>query len=1084
MKARENWVAQSNKNPHGRVSSERCMEGAEVSIKEASVDELVAPEEEFVELSAWQEEMKSKLPPELQKKNVLPTPEMFGLEEATETFRGTSMKGVNVMSGKAGHFKRHKKDTTAVVKKHVLDTGMDQLEQDQSDTKFSCARTSTLASAKDVAKAVADAVLFLVAEAPSGPAEVVDLSVNMDSDAEDRAADAAVESLVDIRLSKPAMGSAYSSPRGGGKPAPSSAKPKVGTQVAPTRARAPIASSNSSPSKLSTSTAKKRSAPVASAARSAKGAKADAFNEKEAEDFIARLKTDLNEVKNLGPFMDITVAKTLVEFQKNEKKRQREAQALASKAGARLKDKGFRIAAPEHMIADLTSIKDDSDSLFKTCKAVCQASTTAPYEILSHIDELRAAGVTVPAQYHLCGLRFVMTDKIKYSKFDEVGDLVNDDECATKMIDGGMCSGDNENFFFGEVVDMNTKIMKAVTVGDVQKMVADKQIAQPPSIQRLVTLVKALDKVKFSSVTEAMPLNMALVSPTTVPVDVLGQALDDIAKDQPSPLLAPYTGCPGGKAMIQNAVTVYEAREDERNAIEHIKLGEQIKSMTQQDLVSSEEVAALLVEWREAERSLGGLDDQPAELRERRDNMTKFIDGWFRTSLLHTLAKHDSDAMIVYSAQIADGQVVDNLDFTSSEELGNMEKFMNDDMRSTTRKYLEMLKLLSDMRELVARIGTVGCGNACADEAGKIIKKFKDTYDANLKGLLLHFGFAFPTEFVDLMKSKVAAVTNSKFASLLGQLCDMAYPNHFSVKDNNALSSTHNSAITKLCNQVQQSAALCLGEEEAAREQARVEFLRKLCTVDITRRLVMQVKAKISGAKQDAVNISGVNLALGRFSKAFSAIVGQEEKLTDCIEWCLAKLPVAISDPAAKKEFLLDVVKGWETLKNELTTSRSDFIKKSVQTHADEMKNKVAELPETGSTEETHKSFISKMTENKTSESTSKFENAFATARKALAEVCATDTYQMTIDTWWRELVAAKTRVAEFGALALLYNPLLKAKGVKGQALRKQLSALHAAMAPGATKGQPQQPPPPGFTSEGGLPVDGKLLECVAAALA
>ena len=53
------------------------MEGAEVTVTDSARDEIEAPEEDFVELGAWQEEMKKELPEELQRKGTLPTPEMF-----------------------------------------------------------------------------------------------------------------------------------------------------------------------------------------------------------------------------------------------------------------------------------------------------------------------------------------------------------------------------------------------------------------------------------------------------------------------------------------------------------------------------------------------------------------------------------------------------------------------------------------------------------------------------------------------------------------------------------------------------------------------------------------------------------------------------------------------------------------------------------------------------------------------------------------------------------------------------------------------------------------------------------------------
>ena len=57
-----------------------------MSAVEETMDHLEAPEEEFVQLDVWREEMKAQVPEELRNKGVVPTPEMFGLTEVTETF--------------------------------------------------------------------------------------------------------------------------------------------------------------------------------------------------------------------------------------------------------------------------------------------------------------------------------------------------------------------------------------------------------------------------------------------------------------------------------------------------------------------------------------------------------------------------------------------------------------------------------------------------------------------------------------------------------------------------------------------------------------------------------------------------------------------------------------------------------------------------------------------------------------------------------------------------------------------------------------------------------------------------------------
>ena len=122
------------------------------------MDHLEAAEEEFVQPDVWRELVKAKLPEELRNKGVVPTPEMFGLTEVTETFRGKEMKGVNVLTGKAGHFKRRKVDSTGVKKRKELNSGLDDLEEGQGETIFAAARSSIVAKHTDVAKALQDAV--------------------------------------------------------------------------------------------------------------------------------------------------------------------------------------------------------------------------------------------------------------------------------------------------------------------------------------------------------------------------------------------------------------------------------------------------------------------------------------------------------------------------------------------------------------------------------------------------------------------------------------------------------------------------------------------------------------------------------------------------------------------------------------------------------------------------------------------------------------------------------------------------------------------------------------------------------------
>ena len=105
-------------------------------------DALEAPEEEFIELSVWQSENKFRMPEGSKEQ---PKPENFGLKVVQQTFRGKVMIGVNIMTGMPGHYKRRKKDSEAVLRARIENTGAEDLTEDQSHLVFTALRASSLA---------------------------------------------------------------------------------------------------------------------------------------------------------------------------------------------------------------------------------------------------------------------------------------------------------------------------------------------------------------------------------------------------------------------------------------------------------------------------------------------------------------------------------------------------------------------------------------------------------------------------------------------------------------------------------------------------------------------------------------------------------------------------------------------------------------------------------------------------------------------------------------------------------------------------------------------------------------------------
>ena len=106
---------------------------------------------------------------------------------------------------------------------------------------------------------------------------------------------------------------------------------------------------------------------------------------------------------------------------------------------------------------------------------------------------------------------------------------------------GGMTDQEVSEFYFGEVVDITGKILRAVTLADVAKNTADGKMSSQ-SVGRLHELLSSLIDVEVAPVREAMPLAIAVVSPWDADISTLGDALDNIATDQPEPTLAPFTG--------------------------------------------------------------------------------------------------------------------------------------------------------------------------------------------------------------------------------------------------------------------------------------------------------------------------------------------------------------------------------------------------------------------------------------------------------------------------------------------------------------------------------------------------------------
>jgi hypothetical protein len=232
-------------------------------------------------------------------------------------------------------------------------------------------------------------------------------------------------------------------------------------------------------------------------------------------------------------------------------------------------------------------------------------------------------------------------------------------------------------------------------------------------------------------------------------------------------------------------------------------------------------------------------------------------------------------------------------------------------------------------------------------------------------------------------------------------------------------------------------------DEVAIAEQESIDMLRSICAGDLTRRMMEQAKSKLTGAKPAPVNDSPTNMALGRVSKAMEAL-NDYAALSKAVGWCLQALGDDTMDVVKQKDKVLEEIRGWHTLCEKVTEERLTFINGTVEKELAPLKAKISKLPDIGKTLEEEKIYIAAASSDKISDLSSKAETAMVTAKKAIQEINISVATSLSVQVWQRELTPATAAVAQFGALALLHNPLISKQGAKGKALRSQLQSIQS----------------------------------------
>ena len=499
------------------------------------------------------------------------------------------MVGVDILTGKSGHYKRIKKDTTSLHRAQTLDSGETPLVEGQADKIFEGARAAHLTKQNENAMNMDDILAALSTKAEDEPAEGAESDSALDPEAlseeDDLAADAATEKAASRGCWSRQQSEAVATSK-------AAAKSKAATRSSPSKAAAPAVPANQSPGKAQAAAQAARAA--AGTARKRKGQE---FNEEVVQKQLETWRLASDRLKDFGGYMDVSSVKQTSAFQQLEKRRQREAQTHFSSTQAKLKDKQFRLCAPEGLINEVTSLRDLFGVIFRVARAMAQASLTAPFELQANISTLMELGVSIPAQHITSMLKFTVVELIKFGKFSELASLLGGNEWTQALLDGGMDTEGINMFYFGQIADCATKIMKAVTLAEIDAGVYSGE----NGLARLHTMLSSVSSVVNDEMKSKIRLAIALVRPAEGSIETLGTALDKVAEDQPPPLLAPYTGCPPGKAIINKACMVYESRDDERKFAETKSKVDLLLTQTNDDNDNVDERSALdtLMEFRQ-----------------------------------------------------------------------------------------------------------------------------------------------------------------------------------------------------------------------------------------------------------------------------------------------------------------------------------------------------------------------------------------------------------------------------------------------------------------------------------------------------
>ena len=1030
IKCRSKWVELHNRNPNSRLRRAHIMPPEEIVTEEIDQDALEAPDYEFVELSNWQQENKHLMPKDSKE---LPTPELVGLKTETETFRDKILTGVWLMTGKPGHYKLKRSSARAVLKRKVENDGETNLDEGQSEQVRSAAGSAML---RNIATSISvdDVIASLTKHAASAVSSTTDQHSSHeveyggaveepDSDLEDAEADAAIEQSAP-RFSKAAANSAGQSLTGAkANGRASSASSRVATGSAVKALTAPARS----PAKV----VKPQGASRAIHSKG-KAIKLDIEKEQAAADVFEH---DLAKLRVFGEYRDVRGSKASQDFTKAEKVRQREAQTLANAVAAKLKAKEYRLDAPEGLLSKVSKIKEGADQIFKLSKTMCQASVSNILDIQSLIEDMVDDGaIEIPAQYITVFTRFLFVDAVKFSKFTELSQILSMDSWVRqRLMVGGMTPEDVDDFLSGEVEDSCAKIMKMVTLKDIQAGVTPEGSALGRLHKVYDTLLDS--RIRDPDLRKSLERASALVRPESVDIMRLSDVVDSIGQDQPPAMLAPFTGCPPGKAFISHACNVYESRAKE---VAFVKFVDSLASLADQlSTVDDSEKLDTLKTIRALE--LPALDgDTPAVLKCRLASANSQVDRWVMTELYKPVVSTISTKLGQLVHDIKERKQCE-VEFEAVDALKSLQAWGSDPQQLIMERLITMVSFFRDIQQL-NNDGLSGTpGNMLSIKGCDIVGKLKAAVSKNRACLAEEFDFHVPDDLIEVAKATIKGITEDEYNASLAAFSSTILKGIIDSKDSDIKPAAFGVSVHDKGSTLLRLAATCLSEEHIEELEHRVEVMKHFVAADLNRRMVMSIKAKVMAPKPLPPKDS-VNGIIGKYRRAV-ALLSDAEKIKDALQWILGCCS-EILDKDAKLEAISIKMGDWHDLARSVAEKRGMDLMKYCQKDLDIMKEKVDKAPPCIGSAEMEEAFLKHMTNEKVNDAVAKAEANVALVQASMKEACVQDQYTVQMAMAKPHFRCARVLVASMGLLALLGNKFLNAKTVKGKALRDQLEGL------------------------------------------